>query len=57
MLVLFNALFLVINDIMSLMLSKSELVEKMVVASFLNEPTKRTYWQSYQGRLKQLMKA
>ncbi len=44
------------NDIMALMLSQSELVEKMVAASFLNDATKRNYWQSYQGRLKQLMK-
>ncbi len=46
----------IFNDIMSLMLSKSDLVEKMVAASFLDDTTKRTYWQSYQGRLKQLMK-
>jgi serine/threonine-protein kinase HipA len=44
------------NSILSLMLSKSDLVEKMVAASFLNESTKKNYWQSYQGRLKQLMK-
>jgi serine/threonine-protein kinase HipA len=41
---------------MELMLSKSDLVEKMVAASFLNETTKRNYFQSYQGRLKQLVK-
>ncbi len=46
----------VFNNIMSLMLSKSDLVEKMVAASFLNDTTKRNYWQSYQGRIKQLMK-
>lgn len=46
----------ILNDIMSLMLSKSDLAEKMVAASFLNDTTKKTYWQSYQGRLKQLMK-
>ncbi|MCF8247718.1 MAG: HipA domain-containing protein [Saprospiraceae bacterium] len=44
------------DDIRSLMLSKSDVVEKMVAASFLNEATKRNYWQSYQGQLKQLMK-
>lgn len=44
------------KDIMALMLSQSEMVEKMVAASFLNDSTKRSYWQSYQGRLKQLMK-
>lgn len=46
----------IFNDIMALMVSKSDLVEKMVTASFLNESTKRNYWQSYKGRLKQLMK-
>lgn len=44
------------NDIMSLMLSKSDIVEKMITASFLNDTTKRNYWQSYNGRLKQLSK-
>jgi hypothetical protein len=31
--------------------------EKMVAASFLNDTTKRDYFQSFQGRLKQLTKA
>lgn len=44
------------NDILSLMLSQSDNVEKLTTASFLNETTKRNYWQSYQGRLIQLMK-
>lgn len=44
------------REITALMLSKSDLVEKMVIASFLNESTKRNYWQSYQGRLKKLLK-
>jgi serine/threonine-protein kinase HipA len=44
------------QDIMALMISKSDLVEKMVAASFLNDTTKRNYFQSYQGRLKQLTK-
>ena len=35
----------------------NELVEKMVAASFLNDTTKRNYFQSFQGRLKQLTKA
>jgi serine/threonine-protein kinase HipA len=43
-----------LNDMMVLMLSKSDLVEKMVAASFLNDNTKRNYRQSYNGRLKQL---
>jgi len=41
---------------MTMMLSKSDEVEKMVEASFLNNSTKRNYWQSYNGRLKQLSK-
>jgi serine/threonine-protein kinase HipA len=44
------------QDIMALMISKSDLVEKMVAASFLNDTTKRNYFQSFQGRLKQLTK-
>ena len=46
----------VFQDILALMISKSEKVEKMVAASFLNETIKRNYVQAYQGRLKQLMK-
>jgi serine/threonine-protein kinase HipA len=45
------------QDIMALMISKTDLVEKMVAASFLNDTTKRNYFQSFQGRLKQLTKA
>lgn len=44
------------QDIMSLMISKSDIVEKMVAASFLNATTKRNYIQLFQGRLKQLTK-
>ena len=46
----------VVNDILSAMLTQSELVEKMVFSSFLNNKMKRYYWQSYQGRLKRMMK-
>lgn len=46
----------IFNAITELMLSKSIIVEKMITASFLNDATKRNYWQSYQGRLKQLTK-
>ncbi len=46
----------IFNDILSLMISQSESVKKLIDASFLNENTKRNYWQSYQGRLKQLIK-
>ena len=45
------------QKIMALMISKSDLVEKMVAASFLDDTTKRNYFQSFQGRLKQLTKA
>jgi len=45
------------QKMMALMISKSDLVEKMIAASFLNDTTKRNYWQSFQGRLKQLTKA
>ena len=43
-------------DMMELMISKSMEVDKLITASFLNESTKRNYWQSYQGRLKLLIK-
>ena len=46
----------IFNDIMNLMLSQSDNVEKLITASFLNDTTKRNYRQYYQGRLKQLMK-
>ncbi|OFX56700.1 MAG: phosphatidylinositol kinase [Bacteroidetes bacterium GWA2_30_7] len=46
----------IFNEIMKMMLSKSDIVEKMITASFLNDSTKRNYWQSYNGRLKQLLK-
>ena len=44
------------DDSMALMISKSEIVQKMIAASFLNETTKRNYWQCYQRRLNILMK-
>ena len=44
------------KSILNLMVSKSEMVEKLTTASFLNDTTKRNYWQSYQARLKQLIK-
>ena len=46
----------IFNDIMTMMLSKSNSVEKMGTASFLNDSSKRNYWQAYKGRLKQLSK-
>jgi len=46
----------IFNDIMTLMLSQSDNVEKLITASFLNDTTKRNYRQSYEGCLKQLIK-
>lgn len=44
----------IFKEIMELLLSKSAEVEKLITASYLNDKTKRSYWQCYQGRLKQL---
>ena len=44
------------SNILNDMLSQSQAVEKLVSSSFLDNKTKRNYWQSYQGRLKQLTK-
>ena len=46
----------VCDDIIQFMCSKSAQVEQLVSASFLNDTTKRNYWQSYQTRLKQMLK-
>lgn len=46
----------IFNDIIELLLSKSIIVDKMITASFLNDTTKRNYWQSYQSRLIKLTK-
>ena len=46
----------IFENIKILLGNRSETVEKMVAASFLNETTKRHYLQAYQARLKQLMK-
>lgn len=46
----------VFKDIMALMLSETDAVEKLIAASFLDESTKKNYQQGYQGRLKQLIK-
>jgi serine/threonine-protein kinase HipA len=42
------------QEVMSLIVSKSEVVEKMVTASFLNGSAQKKYFQSYLVRLKQL---
>jgi serine/threonine-protein kinase HipA len=44
------------DDIMAMMSTRSDAVERMVGASFLSERSKRSYWQAYQGRLKLLGK-
>jgi serine/threonine-protein kinase HipA len=46
----------VFNGIVSRMLSGSEQVERLTLASFLDETTKRNYLQAYQTRLKQFLK-
>ncbi len=43
-----------VNDIFNSMLSNTNKVEKLINASFLNETTKRSYSQMYQGKLKML---
>lgn len=44
------------DEILEAMTSQSDRVEKLIAASFLDKSTKRNYWQSYQGRLKQILK-
>ena len=44
------------TDTFNLLTSRSELVEKLIAASFLNDSTKRNYWQAYQTRLKRMVK-
>lgn len=45
------------SDIKDSMFSGTEKVEKLIFSSYLDEGTQRNYWQSYQGRLRQLKKA
>ncbi len=45
------------QEILSLMVSQSSLVEQLIKASYLNDNTKRQYLQLYQTRLLQLIKA
>lgn len=42
------------NEIINTLLNQSELVKKLTFSSFLDEKTKRNYFQSYQTRLKKL---
>jgi serine/threonine-protein kinase HipA len=46
----------VFTELLELMLSRGEAVERLTFASFLDDTTKRNYWQAYQGRLKQLQR-
>ena len=46
----------IVKEILLLMTSKTEQVTKLIERSFLDDTTKRNYLQSYQGRLKRLMK-
>ena len=43
-----------VNDIFAVLTSGTDKVESLLAASFLNEKTKRNYWQAYKGRLKKL---
>jgi serine/threonine-protein kinase HipA len=43
-----------INNTFNLILSNADKVEKLINASFLNDSTKRSYLQLYQGKLKKL---
>lgn len=45
------------DPILTTMQAQSELVEKMINSSYLKDKMRRNYWQSYQGRLKSLMKS
>lgn len=44
------------HKILDLMRTQSEAVERLTFSSFLNEKNQRHYWQSYQTRLKQMLK-
>ncbi len=44
------------NDIINIMLNKTELVNKLTFSSFLDEKTKKNYFQSYLTRLNKLSK-
>ena len=44
------------TDTFNLLTSRSEQIENLIAASFLNESTKRNYWQSYLTRLKRMTK-
>ena len=43
-----------VNDTFAMLISGSDKVATLLATSFLNEKTRRNYWQAYQGRLKKL---
>jgi serine/threonine-protein kinase HipA len=45
-----------VKDTFNLLASGSDQVENLIAASYLNESTKRNYWQAYLTRLKQMTK-
>lgn len=47
---------IIYNDILQVMLSNQEKVEKLITSSFLSDISQRNYLQAYQARLKQLLK-
>ncbi len=46
----------IFSNMMSVMLSKSDGVKKMISVSFLDESARRNYWQWYRSRIKKLLK-
>jgi len=47
---------IIFGELISLMKSNTELVEKLITTSFLNDKTKRSYFQSYKTRLKKMVR-
>jgi len=47
---------IIFNDLLATMTSKSDLVEQLTFSSFLDDKTKRNYFQAYQTRLRKFMK-
>jgi serine/threonine-protein kinase HipA len=45
-----------VNDIIQLLTTQSDKVERMINSSYLNKSTKSNYWQAYQKRLKLILK-
>ena len=51
-----NIIEKVYSNILDTMVDKFDMVEKLVNSSFLNERTKRNYWQTYKGKLNRIKK-